>query len=401
MKIQRQSVAGNQRRQGWLAPIVALMLVVVMGAVALVLDRLWLDMATTEAQAISEASALAAARQLASDDDLRSPEPTPEARIAAATVAAQNVAALNHIAGQPYALDPSAGELTFGVNVAVEDTGDIKFIETIHQPRVARATVQRTRDKGNPVALFLRGLTRVPNGEVHAQAEATIDDHIVGFQSVGGSHVPMLPLAILQTDPTGKRQDTWQVQIEQRRGKDAYRLDPSTGEVHPGSDGIPEITLTPSSASDPARQTNMSFFDVHGQAGHFPLAEQIRLGWSASDLERRDGRFTLTSGPEMFPSRPSISKTSAQAAKEIIGECRGVLLYREVAPTAGSTSRIMSAGLAAGRIMAVQELGGGETRLVFQPGVLATRCAVRPVDLEMANVDAAANKYIYQLKLTQ
>lgn len=400
--MQRQIVRIAQRRRGWLAPVVALSLVIIMGAVALVLDRLWLDMATTEAQAISEASALAAARELASDDDLRGPQTPPESRIAAATVAAQNVASMNHISGQTYAFDPSAGELTYGVNVTAEDTGETKFIETSHDPRAARIVVQRTRNKGNPVALFLRGITRVPNGEVRAQSEATIDNHIVGFQTVAGSRVPMLPLAILANDPAGRRQDTWKVQIEQRRGTDQYRFDPTTGEVHTGSDGIPEITLTPASVKGAARQTNMAFFDVHGQAGHFPLAEQIKLGLSTDDLERRDGRLVQVSGPELFPARSTVSKTSADALKQIIGQCRGIMLYLDSPTTAGSTSqRIMSAGFAAGRVMAVKEQGGGEVTLVFQPGVLATRTAVRPVDLGMADVDAAANKYLYQMKLTQ
>lgn len=402
VEMRRQNLREGQSRRGWLAPIVALSMVVVMGAVALVLDRLWLDMATGEAQAVAEVAVLAAARQLASDDDLRSPETSPDARIAAATLAAENVAAMNRVAGQPYHLDASAGDLTFGVNVQVEETGEIKFVETIHNPRSARMVAQRTHARGNPVALFLTGLTHVGGGEVRATAEATIDNHIVGFQSVAGSRVPMLPLAILANDPSGLRQDTWKVQIEQRRGPDNYRFDPSTGEVHSGADGIPEIRLIPASNGSQENSPNMAFFDVHGKVGRFPLAEQIRLGWSAEDLERRDGRFVFTSGPQMFSARPTISKASGAALKEIAGECRGVLLYQSGAPAADKKSlRIQSAGLVAGRVMAVQELGGGEYQLVFQPGVLASRSAVRPADLGIADAGASANPYIYQLKLTQ
>lgn len=402
VQMRRQQLRRNQSRRGWLAPIVAFAMVVVMGAVALVLDRLWLDMATGEAQAVAEAAVLASARQLASDDDLRSPEAAPDARIAAATLAAENVASMNRVAGQPYRLDSSAGDLTFGVNLEVEETGEIKFVETINNPRSARMVAQRTHARGNPVALFLTGLTHVGGGEVRATAEATIDNHIVGFQSVAGARVPMLPLAILANDPSGQRQDTWKVQIEQRRGPDNYHFDPSTGEVHSGADGIPEITLTPVSERDASQAANMAFFDIHGKVGRFPLAEQIRLGWSAEDLERRDGRFVFTSGPQMFPARPVISKTSAAALKAIVGECRGVLLYQGGTSTADKNSiRIQSAGLVAGRVMAVRELGGGEYQLVFQPGVLASRSAVRPADLGIADAGASANPYIYQLKLTQ
>lgn len=402
MQMRRQKLRENHSRRGWLAPIVALAMVVVMGAIALVLDRLWLDMATGEAQSVAEAAVLAAARALASDDDLRSPEASPDARIAAATLAAENVAAMNRVAGQPYQLNAAAGDLTFGLNLQVEETGEIKFVETIHNPRSARVVAQRTHARGNPVSLFLTGLTRVSAGEVRATAEATIDNHVVGFQSVGGARVPMLPLAILRHDPAGQRQDTWQVQIEQRRGPDNYRFDPSNGEVHPGSDGIPEIDLTPGSQGDSTQAANMAFFDIHGKVGRFPLAEQIRWGWSSEDLERRDGRFVFTTGPQMFPARSLVSKTSAAALKEILGECRGVLLYQGGASTGDQNSlRIQSAGLVAGRVMAVQELGGGEYRLVFQPGVLASRSAVRPADLGLTDTEAPANPYIYQMKLTK
>jgi tRNA (Thr-GGU) A37 N-methylase len=401
VQIRRQQQRKNQSRRGWVAPIVALALVVAMGAVALVLDRLWLDMAQSEAQSVAEVSALAAARQLASDDDLRMPLPEDDVRIAAAKIAAENVAAMNRVAGQPFVLSPDTGDLQFGVNLQVEETGEIKFVETIHSARSARVVAQRSHVRGNPVALLIRGLTHVNAGQVRAHSEATIDNHIVGFQSIGGARVPMLPLAILASDPLGQRLDTWQIQIDQRRGADKYKFDSSTGEVQSGEDGIPEITLTPAPAGGDPAATNMAFFDIHGKVGRFPLAEQIQFGWSPRDLERRDGRFLLVSGPESFTARTTISKQPAAALKAIVGECRGVLLYRNLTVTPDKSSvRIQSAGLVAGRVMAVQPTQGGDYQLVFQPGVLATRSAVRPTDVGMTDA-AAANTYIYQLRLTQ
>ncbi len=400
--IQRHSPRQHPQRRGWIAPIVALALVVVLGAVALVLDRLWLDMAAGEAEGVAETAAIAAARELASDDALRMPEPGPDGRIAAAKLAAENVAALNHVAGQAHTLDSSAGDIRFGVKLKVEDTGEIKFVETIHEPRSARVVAQRTHAGGNPVALFLRGLTKVEAGEVRGEAEASIDNHVVGLQAVGGTRVPLLPLAILARDPNGKRQDTWQIQIDNRLGADKYRYDPSTRQVHPGSDGIPEIILTSASAGADSAIANMAFFDVHGRVGRFPLEEQLRLGLSPLDLERRDGRFLLTKGPERFPAVRSVTKKSAAALQAIIGECRAALLYQNFTqPDRNAPGHIESAGLVAGRVMAVELSGGMNWRLVFQPGVLATHSAVLPADLGLVGVTAPANKYVYQLKLTQ
>lgn len=378
------------------------MLVVVMGGVALVLDRLWLDMAVSEAQSVADVAALAAARQLANDDDLRSAPPEDAVRIAAAKVAAVNVAAMNRVAGKPFELLPEAGDLQFGVNVQVEETGEVKFIETIHRARAVRAVAQRTQVRGNPVALLIRGLTHLPGGDVLASAEATIDNHIVGFQTVGGARVPMIPLAILANDPTGLRQDTWQIQIEQRRGSDNFNFDSTTGKIQPGPDGIPEITLLPANQDNDPNSTNMGFFDVHGEVDRFPLPEQIRLGWSPADLERRDGRFLFIKGPEVFLAQSAITNPTADALNAILGECRGAMLYQNM-PTTGDRSqlRIQSAGLVAGRVVAVQVTDAGKYQIVFQPGVLASRSAVRPSDMGMADADVAASPYIYQLKLTQ
>lgn len=402
MKLRRNHLQEPSKRRGWLAPMVAIALVVVMSAAALVIDRLWLDMATEEAQGIAESAAIAAARELASDDALRSPEPGPDGRIAAAKLAAENVAAMNHIAGQAYMLNPDSGDITFGVKVEVEETHEIRFVETIHDPRTVRMVVHRLHARGNPVALFVSGLTRVNAGEVRAQAEASIDNHVVGLQCVGDARVPMIPLAILAKDPMGQRQDTWQMQIENRRGEDKYRFDPSTGEVVAGSDAIPEIVLNSVPAGENPAAANMALFDVHGQAGRFPLDEQIRLGWSAEDLERRDRRFLLTRGPESFGARASVSKQTAAALKSIIGQCRAALLFENFnQPERSGMGTIQSSGLVAGRVMAVEEMDGASYRITFQPGVLATHSAVLPSDLGMVGVTAQASKYIYQLKLTQ
>ena len=382
--------------------MVAISMVVIMSAAALVIDRLWLDMATEEAQGIAEAAAIAAARELASDDALRVPEPGPDGRIAAAKLAAENVAAMNHIAGQAYLLNPDSGDITFGVKVEVEDTGEVRFVETIHDPRTVRMVAHRLHARGNPVALFVSGLTRVNAGEVRAQAEASIDNHVVGLQCVGTARVPMIPLAILAKDPMGQRQDTWQVQIENRRGEDKFRFDPVKREVVSGSDGIPEIVLHSVTPGEDPAAANMALFDVHGQAGRFPLEEQIKLGWGPDDLERRNGRFLLTKGPESFSARASVSKQTAAALKSIAGECRAALLYENFVQTERTApGTIQSSGLVAGRVMAVEETDGANYKITFQPGVLATHAAVLPADLGMVGVTAQASKYVFQLKLTQ
>ncbi|MDB5387241.1 MAG: hypothetical protein JWM11_2887 [Planctomycetaceae bacterium] len=425
--MRRSSTHKTHPRRGWLAPILALVLFVVLGLLALVLDRLWLDMAQTEAEVVAETSALAAARELASDDTLRIPNPGPENYIERATLAAINVAAMNSVVGQSFTLDPNQGDILFGSNLQADDDGEVRFVESIYEARSVRVLAQRTRTRRNPVALFFGGLTRLPAGDVAAMAEATLDNHIVGLQTIGGARIPALPMAILAYAPMGSTAATWNNQIELRRGGDRYRYDPLSQLVEAGSDGIPEIMLTPAMYGAPPAGSNMRLFCIQKQPDSTQFEDQIRLGWSEQHLEHRDGRILMTQGPELFKSVQSIRSDGLTALKEIIGQCRVVMLFQEEwAAGNDGWGQIQSAGMVAGRVMAVIERQGQSPQIVFQPAVLATRSAMVLTDLDapattsstaapastVGNTSSTttqpglklvvpANKYLYQLKLTQ
>jgi hypothetical protein len=431
----------SQPRRGWLAPIMAIILIVILGLLALVLDRLWLDMAQSEAEGIAEVAALAAARELASDDTLRIPDPGPDDRISKAKLAAENVATLNSVAGQPFTLNADQGDVQFGSNLEVEDTGERLFVESIYGAQSVRVNAQRTRARRNPVALFFGGLTRLPAGDVAAMAEATIDNHVVGLQTIGGARIPALPIAILAYAPAELTVPTWNNQIELRRGADRFRYDPVTQSVDATSDGIPEIILTAAMTGAQPTMSNMRLFCVQQKPDATAFPDQIRLGWGDQHLEHRDSRILLTQGPELFQAAPTTSADSLQAMKEIIGQCRIVMLFQdEWASGNNGWGQIQSAGMVAGRVMAVIEQEGQSPQIVFQPAVLATRSAMLLADLDNPvttasttgttqnsstegstvppststsgsssvvtvqpglNLVVPANKYLYQLKLTQ
>lgn len=414
MFIRRSTIRRPRARNGWLAPIMALVLFVMLGLFALVLDRLWLDMATAEAQGVAESAALAAARELPSDDLLKVPAPNPDDRIERAKEVAINVAQLNTVAAQPLMLSADQGDIQFGSNLVVEDTGEIRFVESNYEVHSVRVVAQRTRTRRNPVALFFGGLTKLPEGDVAAMAEATISNQIVGLQTVSGARIPALPLAILARAPEGSSLQTWYDQIELRRGADRYGYDSAAQAVVSIQDGIPEIILTAPATGSEITTSNMRLFCIHGQQDGTTLEDEIRQGWGDQHLAQRDGRILLNNTSEYFPAAQSVPSGCLMALKEMIGQSRIVLLFQdEWATDTTGWGRIQSAGLVAGRIMAVIEEDGQSPQIVFQPSVLATRCAMLASDLNdpgttssaaapVASSQAApANKYIYQFKLTQ
>jgi len=128
-----------------MAPVVLIALVVVVSAVGLVLDRVWLQAAQVELLTAAESAALGAGRYLVSDDLLRT-EPNPKKCIERARKAAVDAAANNRTSGQSVVLDGSPeGDVRFGRLLKQERTGQVIFVETIHDPTSVVVRAQHTR----------------------------------------------------------------------------------------------------------------------------------------------------------------------------------------------------------------------------------------------------------------
>lgn len=408
-----RTISRAESRRGTLAPAIAFALLAVMGLVALVLDSLWLDTAQAELQVAAEAAALAAGVQLASDDLLRGDDPdaTVEQRLALAREAARRVAQENRIAGRPVQLDVSPdGDIRFGKLVRREETGEAVFIETRHDVRSVAIRAEHSRSRNNPVAIWLLKVTSQPGGDVAAIAEATLDNHLVGLEALNGIPVPALPLAVLNHDPEGKREN-WRTQIEQRRGPDRFSVDERTGEVAPSSsgDGIPELTVRSAPHRGDATRVNLFLFLIRPGLTESDLKQQFRLGFTRTDLPRP---LRFDQGMLRFETTPTITGCIPAELRELIGQCRIVFLYDEHRDDDGIGMVRIVAPVAA-RILNVELHDDGSCELVLQPGVMTTRTALttspsaqpgnpstEPGTSPDQNNDSVPNPYIYRLLLT-
>lgn len=131
----RQTVRGlESKRRGSMALAAMMSLLVIIGGVAVALDRLWLDSAKTELEAAIEAAALRGGQFLASDDLLR-PEFDIDARLELARQEAAKIARQNLIAGDPVELDITPeGDVRFGRLVHRDRTKEDVFLETADRP---------------------------------------------------------------------------------------------------------------------------------------------------------------------------------------------------------------------------------------------------------------------------
>lgn len=386
--IRNQPIRGQQRRRGVLVPIVAFALVAVMGGIALVLDRMWLDMARLEMRTSAEAAALAAARELVNDDLLRS-QATNDRRIVNARTKAKLVAAQNLVAGTPLELktDPD-GDVRVGRLQVLPGTSATKFFETIENPNTAVVVARRVKNRNNPVALLINGISPSDSADVLMTAEATINNQISGIRPLPGLTAPVWPLAVLDNDPSGKNKNTWQNQIDNRLGSDQYGVDDQTGAVQMLPDGIPEITL-----SFDATNGNACWLPFRSAQADKDLPRMITKGISEQDLSICGG--AIVPGPQLILDGMRQGPGTVEGAcRQRLGLCQACLLY-----SPDSTEKELRCGrLVAARIVNCSTDATGKLTLTLQPGVMETRTALPSAGTSIAS---AGNPYIYHLSLTQ
>ena len=397
--------------------MVAVALIVVMSGIALILDRLWLEAADLELTAAAESAALAAGRELANDDLLRL-APNHAERLQAARDAAAWVASENRVAGHPVELNSEPqGDVRLGHLILDEHEQQVRFDETDDNPTTVVVTAQRSRRANNPVGLFISGLTGIPWGDVASRVEASIDNRIVGVRPFDGTPVPALPLAIWMKDPAGKSLDTWEQQIEARRGRDDFTYESRSGQVFSGADGIPEIVLrAPGRArsngnSPPSSQPNLLVLDIGTGLQDEAVARQFASGWTTDDLADFDGELRVsTTHPEQLAAAADLNHHDRDALDNLIGEPRICLLFSE-ASLKGQTRQWQATcvRLIAIRVLSIRDGEDGSCELIAQPCVFATRTALLEEQtpyhtgglVDAAATGSTANPYIYKLQLTQ
>jgi len=408
-------------RRGFTTPAVGIALLVVMGGLALVLDRLWLDSVDLELTTAAEAAALAAADELASDEQLKA-KPDPERQREAARAAGSWIALQNRVAGEPVELDSEPGaDIRLGRLVLDAEAGQVRFEESDDAPCTAVVTARRTRKTNNPVGLFVAGVTGQLYGDVVSRVEAAVDNRIRGVRPQEGAPVPAYPLAIWKHDPAGQREDTWSVQIEARKGPDEFGYDPVGRRVYRGTDGIPEITLRSQPRGQSGVQSNVFVLDLGTRLNDQKLQRQFVTGWTVDDLASVGGEIAWP-GTLSLRASPELRHGDRESLSELVGEPRLCLLYSIAESQGPNEYRVTCDDLVAIRVLEVRDLTDGACELVAQPCVVKTKTAllteepqyetesVRPVSpynnatagTEAGTADTArrGSPYVYKLHLT-
>lgn len=394
----------RRSRQGSIVPIVAFALVAVLGALALVVDRLWVDAAKVELTRAAEASALAGARTLADDDRLKTDYDGATISGAAAWTAVQ-MARQNTVAGRPLELDYDA-DISVGTYATSESTGTTRFLTETADPRTIIVRPALLRSRNNPVALLIKAIHGPDYAELAVRVEATVNNDVCGVRPLLDTAVPALPLGILKQETSDQKRPSWSSEIDARAGADNWGFDLNTNSVVNEPDGIPEIALTLGNSADSQTavgvqsksKVNAALLKFGNEPSSERLPRQIHSGLVAADLERTGGELAPDVRPFNSTARFSISSGETNSLTELGPEARLLLLYSErPAPGPNEQPQVRCERLVAGRILNIQNTPGQPVRIILQPSVVATRTALTADETHPV---PKPHPYLYHLSLT-
>lgn len=315
-------------------PLLLALLALLLSIVALAVDSAHLWQARQELQSSADAAALAAVQGLV-HDGLLCPAPGRMANLAAAARSdAQRLASLNPSAGrtvelQANALQDPMGDIVFGFFEPTTGQFLPARPEEIDWPvlNAVRVTARRTQERGNAVRLFFGAWVRRSGADVAGEALAVLDRDIIGLRAVPRTTIPMMPVALL-SDPTGKAELSWELQVEQHLcmpNQDLPRmtvnlpLDPDDGENLNGY----LLRLGTAEMAGWVRQIHSGLVAADLQAwdgalvppenGALPLpAEPFLPGWSKTelrDLHQALLTLSLSEQPRVWPLYTQVGKT--------------------------------------------------------------------------------------------
>lgn len=352
-------------RSGAVAPLMAILMVVIIALVAFAVDVAWLVLVQSELQNAADAGALSGATELgnapltwntlstknvANMQALMTYENS-MARRAAQSTAQQNNAA--HTAAAVASADVQVGYTDSAGVFTNYGTLPSAIADPIPWANTVRVTVRRDGTAGtNRVNLFFARVLGRNDQALTAFAESriTFGGAVEGFNSpTGGANGTILPVAVKVTD--------WEDFVAGNRGEGDNVL--STGSS--GQDGINEIQIYPdkSGSISPGNVGDLSLRWPDTSNDVPSLRNWILNGPSPSDLQSF-GSDGLHAGSLAY-GNPGLRSTLVNTYQQIIGQNRVIPLYDTTNGAGGNNLQYNIVGFAAVTVVYAEGNGNNMT----------------------------------------
>jgi Flp pilus assembly protein TadG len=367
----RKNVRRHGRlRYGNVAPLLAIVVPVLIGFVALSVDFGYVAATKAQLQNAADAAALAGASAYFSEAGMR--KSTAELTVLA-TSRAKTFSALNKAEGRGVVL--ADADVRLGQHDFADHAGPLLPDEPWNAVDVY---ARKTADSPNgPVSLFFARIFGKSTTNVTTHARAVAFDRVSGYHLYKDS--VFLPFTIHIQRYTQMLAS----------GPDTFSFDGNGGAVSSSADGIREILLYPwkwstmpeanYNGTDSEGSGNFGTLRVGlGSQGTSFLEGQILNGISAQELIDcfgtdelvfYDEQHTAETGPRIYPApgNPGLSAGMADSLRARIGDVVGYFINNGVVMN-GSSATYYICGIAFGRVMDIRLTGGKMHRqLVIQP----------------------------------
>ncbi len=365
----------NQRqRRGAIIALAAICMIIVAVILAFTIDLGLLLSARTEMQRSADAAALAGAWEMVSDDIVRGDT---TAIALAARQAAAEVAAMNQVLQTNPHMDIE-GDIDLGYLADPSNHNESLSFPESGEYNTVQVRIQYSAGNNTPISLFFAPLIGINSADLAVTAAATFaGDGTSGFRvtdQTGNS--TLLPFVVKRTD--------WESFIN-GNGPDQWTVDPETGAITAGQDGIREMSIFPDNDV-----TNALGEVVHIAPGNFgvidigntnnattDLIRQILEGPSSEDFAFYDNnelKLDPVTGTVSVNGDTGMTVSMNDALAAIVGQPRTILLYESVSGQ-GNTAEFIINGFAGVRILDFR-LTGNNKFLLVQPSIVADHSAI-------------------------
>jgi Flp pilus assembly protein TadG len=363
------------RRAGAVVPLVALMMVFLLGMVAFAVDLGYIAVVQKEMQNAADAAAMAGTSQLLDRNELKG-SPNHSAAVSNARATAEAFSSKNFGGGVSLALDGNtnndlSGDIVCGRIANPRDLTST-LDTTASKYNSVQARVRRNAAQNGSLRLFFGPVLGKSTQDLKAKATATYEDGIRGFQIPGNSLGTslLLPFTLDVHLWTNASTDPWYDPAQppgvvQGSGPDAWTYNPTTQAYSAGTDGIHEVKLFPTNGITPGNFGTVNL----GQAnnGTNILERQILNGPNAQDLSAfPNNTIALGSdGTLSLVGNPGISAGFKDDLAAIRGQKRIIPLYVSVTGQGANTYYTIVAF--AGMTLLDVDLTGNDKHLTIQP----------------------------------
>ncbi len=346
----------RQPRQGNVLVLSALVLSMVFGFAAFVVDVGYITLTRAELSTTADAAALAAVQEMPDGfaSNLTFQQIATKSKDAAVAVSAANEAGgLNSVYCNA-SRDVRLGKYTWNATTAKWDTtwdvGPYNVAEvTLHRDQVGTTAGDQQLD------LFFAPVIHHKNAGVKISGRAAMLPS-VGMKKITGVNLNILPITL--------DLPTWTA-LEGGAGTDAYSYNTSSGAVTSGGDGVKEVDLYPLSSST-TTAGNRGTVDIGSSNNSTAdLSRQILNGINDSDMSYFGGQFNWSSGSIILNGDTGLSAGIKDELLAIKGKPRMIPIFTTVAGP-GNNANYTIVKFVGIRILHVQ-LTGNQKKVVVQP----------------------------------